>query len=109
MAELNVLPPNLNVLPPNWREKATLCLEAQADELKKRGKERVWVDDDCPLQLSIMVTDEHRRVFRIIDPAYTLLMLRALRWPDVLVKLYSQQYLPEISRIKRSLKTCDYN
>ena len=86
----------LDVLPRNWRNKATVCPDSVAEQFRKWGKETVWVDDSCPLQLSIIIVDGESKVFRLTDLAYTLLILRALKWPNVLVRLYSRQYLPEI-------------
>lgn len=87
---------SLEVLPKNWREKAIVCPDSVAEQFRRWGKEKIWVDDNCPLQLSIIIVDGELKVFRLTDPAYTLLILRTLKWPDVLVKLYSQQCLPEI-------------
>jgi hypothetical protein len=86
----------LEILPKNWRDKVVVCPDPIAEQFKRWGKERIWVDDNCPSQLSIVIVDEELNVFRLTDPAYTLLILRALKWPDFLVNLYSHQYLPEI-------------
>jgi len=90
----------LEVLPKNWRNKVVVCHALVAKQFKGWGKGKVWIDDNCPLQPSIVIVDEKLNVFRLTDPADTFLILRALGWSDVLLEIFSQQHLPELSASK---------
>jgi hypothetical protein len=85
---------SLDVLPQNWKEKAVICSDPAIQNLGR--DEEVLVDDFCPLHPSIIVFKDGK-TYQIIDPVYTWLILRALKWPGVITELYTKQYLPESS------------
>lgn len=86
---------DLSVLPKNWRGKAKPCPEDVAKEYRKWGP-GLMVDDDCPMELSIIIIDEDLRVYRLTDPADTWLILQSLRFSPPIVELYSQTHFPKI-------------
>jgi len=55
-------------LPKNWQERAIKLSDSSAKKFKDLGP-GVWIDDDCPLQSSIVVVQEDGEVFRIANPA----------------------------------------
>ena len=88
MASLDVLRPY-----PQWRSKAGLVSNHEADQfLLVWQAPSVFVDDDCPLNLSVIVVDEDSRVFRIIDPELVDQILRDLGWsqPQRLFSIFAK-------------------
>ena len=79
---------NFNVLPHDWKTKAVLS-DASASKSRQWLGEGAWVDDDCPMQLSIIVIDQDAKVYHITDPADTLLALQTLNSPAIITDLYS--------------------
>jgi len=86
---------DLSVLPKNWRGKAEPCPEDAARKYGKWGP-GLMVDDDCPMEPSIIIIDEDLKVYRLTDPADTWLILRSLRFSPPIVELYSQTHFPKI-------------
>lgn len=92
----------LSVLPKNWREKAVVVnSKSRANEFRELGT-GVYVDDNCPAQLLVVIIDEDGCVFRLEDPAITLLVLRQLGIIPALTGLYLTQHIPPIEEFKSS-------
>ena len=87
---------NFNVLPSNWKTKAVLS-DASASRRWLSLGEGVWVDDDCPAELSIIVI-QGAKVYRITDSADTLLVLQALNFSPVIADLYAKTKIPKIGK-----------
>jgi len=93
---------DIGILPKNWKDKAETCSQFVSMEFKKLGP-GVWIDDDCPFQMLIIVVDENREVFRLTDPAIIQLIFRSLKTPDAFQKIYSEQNLPKMGELTHPL------
>jgi hypothetical protein len=89
---------DIGILPKNWKDTAAICSQPESIEFKKLGP-GVWIDDDCPMQMLIIVVDENREVFRLTDPATIQLVFCSLKTPEALRKIYSAQNLPKIKEL----------
>ncbi len=77
-------------LPGNWREKAKqLSGATAADYIRWGGPKKIWVDDNCPMQISIVVVDEELRVYRIDDFIITNLVLLSSNLPPISAELHA--------------------
>jgi len=83
---------DIKILPKNWKEKAKKCPEIIAEEFRKLG-EGVWIDDNCPAQLSIIVVEKNLNVFRLTDPAIIYLVASFSGVHASLIKIYNNFFL----------------
>ena len=77
---------DLNELPSDWKTTAIKLCKTAAEKYKFMGV-GVWLDDDCPLQLSVIIIDENQDTFRINEPSDELLDL--LKTPKKLRIIYN--------------------
>jgi hypothetical protein len=85
---------NLSCLPGNWRKLATPLSDLDAEWYKRQGPEKVWVDDDCPMSLRIIIVDENNNVFCLDDPAIVLLILRVINFTSEITEMYGMTRVP---------------
>lgn len=91
---------DFDILPHNWKDKAVSLDDLESKRYQFLGN-GVWVDDDCPMELSILVIDQSE-VFRITDQMDTLLILKALNFSPVIADLYSKR-IPELGKLEENI------
>lgn len=75
-------------LPGNWKEKAKQLFGTEATYyIELDGPKKIWIDDNCPIQISIVIVDENSQVYRLDDPGITNLILRSSTLPPILTEL----------------------
>ncbi len=93
---------SIEILPKNWKEKTLICSEAETKKLIELGR-GVWIDDDCPLNLSVVIIDKDSNgqltAYRVKDQATESLILSSLKISDNLLNIYSCKKLPKMEAL----------
>lgn len=89
-------------LPKNWLKIATPVPEPEAKRWKQyRPEGGIMFDDDCPLQISIIViiknNTEEPQVFRITNPVIVSSALKRSEYPEEIKKIYQLEDLRPIA------------
>jgi hypothetical protein len=93
-------------LPRNWREEAIALSESAAEGFRWRPKMRreIILDDDCPVETSVVIIDERGRVFRLKDGELSERIKKSLGRPAILAaSLYSLPPLPKTQKASFNL------
>lgn len=82
-----------NDLPPGWKQQATALSESAAGRFRWRPKMRreIILDDDCPLQISVVIIDERGKAFRLNDGELSMRIEKSLNVHPAIIagSLYS--------------------